>query len=138
MESMKRILIMLFSVILVAFVATAFCSPKEKVVVKDVGYSLTIDQNIAVPAPAIAPPSILLARGVSVPYKGLSNDAISIITYSKFQMCRIDNYSYTWQRSISTYIELPDMKPTGKETKLNNNGATRLDIGEITYLQNIV
>lgn len=136
---MKRILVMLFSVILVAFLAIAYNSHEKKAVVKDVGYSLTIDQNVTVPMSAIVPSqSILVARGVSVPYKGLSNDAISIITNSKFQMCRIDNYSYTWQRSISTNIELPDSKLSSKETKLNNNGGTRLDIGEITSLQNII
>ena len=108
--------------------ATSFKSPDKKDVVKDVGYSLTIDQNtnqmIAV-SPAVTDYQIV--RGVSVPYKGLTNDVL--LTNFKSQnilMCRIDNYSHTWQRSINTNNELSD-----KGVNLNINGGFRLDIGEI-------
>jgi hypothetical protein len=82
---MKKIFVMLFSVILVAFLATSFTNTKSAVD-KDVGYSLTIDQNITIMNTIpVEPLSILLSRGVSVPDKGLiSSDALIVNNQESF------------------------------------------------------
>jgi hypothetical protein len=134
---MKKFFAMFLSVLLVAFFATTFNSSGKKDVVKDVGYSLTIDQNISVVTPvlAIQPVSYdyLIARGVSVPYKGLSN-GLFIINFKNqnSSMCGIDNYTHDWQRSNYTNNKL-----SGKDVNLNNKWGFRLDGGDINALKNI-
>ena len=75
---MKKYFSMIMAVLLVAFLATGFNSPEKKLLDKDVGYSLTIDQNTQMSAiTADQQMSILLERGVSVPYRGYSKDIIT-------------------------------------------------------------
>lgn len=88
-KSMKNVLSMIFSVILVAFLSMAFTNTKSYVD-NDVGYFLALDdQNIEVTTifryqyQVIPGESfILLDRGVSVPDKGLM---IEEINYSKIK-----------------------------------------------------
>ena len=131
-KSMKKFFMMALAVLLVAFLSSSFTNHKT-VLDNDVGYSITIDQNITVVTmPTISVPVIsgeyfiLLDRGVSVPYKGLINqDAITYNNKNQFSMCRIDNYSHTWQRSVNTNLAFPD-------NRINqySQGVFRLDIGE--------
>jgi hypothetical protein len=94
---------------------SALIPPSQVVVDNDVGYSIVINQNAnVVTMPQIQNPvitgesSYLLVRGVSVPDKGLSNDTFYVnFKNQTFQMCRIDNYSQSWQRSVSTNLETP-------------------------------
>jgi hypothetical protein len=108
---MKRFFAMFFSVLLVAFLSSSFVEHKTAFD-KDVGYSLTIDQDITVvtPVPAIQPAvsDYQIDRGVSVPYKGLNIETLYLINENQIsRMCRIDNYSLIWQRSINTNLETP-------------------------------
>ena len=127
---MKKIFVMLFSLLLVAFLSTAFNSPGKNAFDKDVGYSLTIDQNIVTISPVQSPViagevSYLIARGVSVPYRGL------IISEPA---CFIDNYNQFWQRSMNMNYRLNPVNGVNTEYQ----GVTRLDIGETYLMQNIV
>ena len=116
-----------------AFLLAQLALPPEVVAVdNDIGYSLTIDQNATViPVFTIQSPVIsgevnyLLDREVSVPLKYPSQETITNNNIEQFLMCRIDNYSQSWQRSISTNLELPS-------NRINqyNQGVFRLDIGE--------
>ena len=139
---MKKFFVMLFSLLLIAFLSTAFNSPGKKAHDKDVGYSLTIDQNNIVTIPSIQSPviagevSYLIARGVSVPDKGPITSEIILpnIIKSNFLTCRIDNYGPLWQRSMNMNCELNFRHGVNQLRGVN----TRLDIGEITTMKNIV
>lgn len=121
---------MFLSVLLVAFLSTAFNSPGKKAIDKDVGYSLTINQiqTVNFEVPAIQPVSILLDRGVSVPDKGLNFETLYFINENQISrfVCRIDNYSQTWQRSVNTTYKLVSNKGVNQYSQ----GVFRLDIGE--------
>jgi len=139
---MKKFFVMLFSLLLIAFLSTAFNSPGKKAHDKDVGYSLTIDQNNIVTIPSIQSPviagevSYLIARGVSVPDKApiTSEIILPYIIKSNFLACRIDNYSLIWQRSMNMNYELNFRHGVNQLRGVN----TRLDIREITTMKNIV
>jgi hypothetical protein len=104
---MKKFAAMLFSFLLVAFLATAFNSPGKKEVVKDVGYSLTIDQNTNQMIAVSPVMDYQIVRGVSVPYRGLTNE-MTLITFNQISpVCRIDNYRQFSQESISTKLNHP-------------------------------
>jgi cbb3-type cytochrome oxidase subunit 3 len=111
---MKKVFVMLFSLLLIAFLSTAFNSPGKKAHDKDVGYSLTInDQNNIVTIPSVQSPviagevSYLIARGVSVPDKGLiSSDAIIYNDQESFEC----NLYYTIDRIDLKLPVLPGFK----------------------------
>lgn len=79
---MKKMLIL--ALITLFYIGISALVPPQKVVVdKDVGYSLTIDQNI--PQTVFLAPAITdyqIVRGVSVPYKGLI-DQDALVTYNQ-------------------------------------------------------
>lgn len=106
---MKKMLIL--ALIGLFYIGISAMVPPQKVVVDtDVGYSLAIDQNVTFmnTIPVTQTESILLDRGVSVPYRGLMNESISINFKShNFQVCRIDNYRQHCQESISTNSNYP-------------------------------
>jgi cbb3-type cytochrome oxidase subunit 3 len=137
-KSMKKIFVMLFLLLLVAFLSTAFNSPGKNAFDKDVGYSLTIDQNIVTISPVqsqviAGEVSYLIARGVSVPYRGLIiSESINI--YQNCPACFIDNYNQFWQRSMNMNYRLNPVNGVNTEYQ----GVTRLDIGETYLMQNIV
>lgn len=108
---------MLFSLLLVAFLSTAFNSPGKNAFDKDVGYSLTIDQNNIVTISPVQSPviagevSYLLDRGVSVPYKGLINS--DMIVYNNEE-----SFPYYIYNSIDRLdLKLPTL--TGFENQID-------------------
>jgi len=105
---MKKFAAMLFAFLLVAFLATAFNSPGKKEVVKDVGYSLTIDQNVPVMIAVSPVMDYQIVRGVSVPYKGLTNDVLTFSDELSFEC----NLYYTINQ---INFELPTL--TGFESR---------------------
>jgi len=127
---MKKVFVMLFSLLLIAFLSTAFNSPGKKAIDKDVGYSLTIDQNDIVTIPSVQSPviagevSYLIARGVSVPDKGLiSSDAIIYNDQESFEC----NLYYTIDRIdlklpvLPGFENQPDKYPFASDLRLRKS-----------------
>jgi hypothetical protein len=112
---MKKLFVMFFSVLLVAFLSSSFTDTKIAPD-KDVGYSLTINQitTVSFEVPTIQPVFILLSRGVSVPYKGLTNQ--DILTFNNFQSFECNLY-YTISRldlklpTLTGFESQPDKYP---------------------------
>ena len=94
---MKRFFVMFFSVLLIAFLSSSFIDHKIALD-NDVGYSLTIDQDLTVNSPAAMIGEnvcITIDRGVSVPYKGLTkSEAINYENKKDFEC----NVYYTIDR----------------------------------------
>ena len=114
---MKRFFAGILSVLLVAFLAQSL-TISNSIVDKDVGYSLTIDQNQTVvtilpfESPVISGEvNYLLDRGVSVPDKGLTNQDILIFNNAESFEC---NLYYTIERID---LKLPTL--TGFENQID-------------------
>jgi len=145
---MKRFMTMIFSVLLVAFLSTSFTNTKSYVD-KDVGYSLTLDQNVTV-IPTIESPvisgesSILLTRGVSVPYLGLINQDVTVINNNPGQFEMVTNYgiclagNHKYRQNCLSSTDNTTIELIGNIPAKQLRGVTRLDIGENCYRQNIV
>lgn len=120
---MKRFAVMFFSFLLVAFLATSF-KPKAERVVTDVGYSLTIDQNVPVMIAVSPVMDYQIIRGVSVPYRGLINQD-ALITYNQESFeC---NIYYTIERidlklpTLTGFENQPDKYPFASDLGLRKS-----------------
>lgn len=124
---------LIIALIALFYIAVSAMAPHQTVPVdKDVGYSLTIDQNVLQFDVIVCnAENYQITRGVSVPCKISTMDAITYFNTEKtnFPVCRVDNYSPIWQRSISTNYKLV----TDKQMNQHNQGVFRLDIGETLF-----
>ena len=104
-----------FGLIALLFAMVQFVVPPQTVPTnRDVGYSLTIDQNIPQTvflAPAVA--DYQISRGVSVPYKGLTNDVLTFSDELSFEC----NLYYTIEKidsklpTLAGFESQPDKYP---------------------------
>lgn len=128
---MKRFFAGILSVLLIAFL-TSFSVEKTDVV-KDVGYSLTANDQIVTVAIDSPVPVLLNAenevqtiidRGVSVPYKGLINQEIMI--YNEVEKFQCNTY-YTIERidlklpTLTGFEDNPDKYPFASDLGLRKS-----------------
>ena len=133
---MKRFFVMIFTFFLVAFLSSSFTDTKTTLD-NDVGYSLTIDQNEATVNLVSPATDMQIARGVSVPDKGLSYETYNFIIEKQISgdngiVCNLG------LRSLSQTSTIINNKPNRTCVNQYNEGSFRLDIGELLPRQNIV
>lgn len=123
---------MCFSVLLVAFLSSSFTNTKTAFD-KDVGYSLTIDQNIIEVVPVLFVTEMQISRGVSVPYKGLTFETSNFI--NEKQISRSNDLAYNLglrSFSLASITTNKNLNRLHSKQYTDNQGVFRLDIGEYT------